>query len=982
MRRPSVIALVAAVLMATGAVHAFGQETTGSIGGRVVDAQGLAVPGATVTAASAQGSRTFVTDGEGRFLAPFLTPGVYEIRVALGGFKPVERGNIDVRLGQRVDLPTITLEVGSVDQVVRVVATSPVVDTRTTAVGANLDTELLTRIPVGRQFSDTLILAPGVSSGGATGSANPSIGGGSGLENQYVVDGVNISNAGFGALGSYSIVFGSLGNGVIYDFIKEVQVKSGGYEAEFGQSTGGVVNVITKSGTNVLHGSLFGYSRPTALEGDFTQVQTPNGTVNVTETQLHDFGATVGGPIWRDRAFFFAAVDPQFETRTLIAPDGFPLRSLGELDRDRNILSYAAKGTWQISNLHRVDASFFGDPANGDPGPQRTSALLRTDTAAFSELKEYGGHNQTVRWEGVLHPRWLAEASFGRAQNDTVEIPSVDQWSVVDLTVRPNIRSGGIGFFEQVSEGKNRQYQVKSTAMFDLGGTHEVRGGLLYEDIDYVNQIQRTGPTFVLPNGDRTVTGAQVSILADPQFGRIFRVTRANTSNVRDTSQDYTTWFAQDTYRIQRATVNGGVRWEQQELHGNLADFTLDDNYAWRIGGTYDLLGDGKTKLFAHGGRFYAKIPNDLAARALSADAGVTRADYFDANLTRPVPQGVPAAGVTNHFIIAGTSASDIDPEVKSSYLNEYLVGGEHELLPQLNVGVRYIHRNIARLVEDIGTAPLAAFFTGQADTVEFFLTNPSENTPVIPGFGAAHEKGIHDYDAIEVTADKRFSDNWQVLASYRYARLEGTFEGFFRNDNGQSDPAITSLFDFPTNDPSFAQILTPLGARGDIRFLGKAGEGPLPNDRRHQTKIFGSYVFDRWVPGLNVGAGLKLTSGRPLTALAANPVFTNAGEIPEGPRGSGFDTVFDGFRTRTKLLKEVDLHLAYGVPVGGGMKVSGILDIFNLFDFDTVTNYDNFTESTFGVLNPNFGQPVDSLSGLPAFQTPIQVRIGARLDF
>src|SRR5207244_8863275 len=106
--------------------------------------------------------------------------------------------------------------------------------------------------PVGRRFSDTLYLAPGVSSSGNLGSANPSIGGSSGLENQYVVDGVNITNGGYGALGSYSIVFGSLGNGTPYDFMQEVQVKTGGYEAEFGQATGGVINVVTKSGSNTV----------------------------------------------------------------------------------------------------------------------------------------------------------------------------------------------------------------------------------------------------------------------------------------------------------------------------------------------------------------------------------------------------------------------------------------------------------------------------------------------------------------------------------------------------------------------------------------------------------------------------------------------------------------------------------------------------------------------------------------------------------
>ena len=141
------------------------------------------------------------------------------------------------------------------------------------------------QIPVGRTFAQTLYLSPGVSSSGTAGAANPSISGGTGLENQYVVDGTNVTNTGYGGLGSYSITFGSLGNATPYDFIKEVQVKTGGYGAEFGQATGGVVNVITKSGSNQFRGSAFGYAQPTGLESDWTQYQAINGSVNTASSK-------------------------------------------------------------------------------------------------------------------------------------------------------------------------------------------------------------------------------------------------------------------------------------------------------------------------------------------------------------------------------------------------------------------------------------------------------------------------------------------------------------------------------------------------------------------------------------------------------------------------------------------------------------------------------------------------------------------------
>ena len=182
-------------------------------------------------------------------------------------------------------------------------------------------------------------------------------------------------------------------------------------------------------------------------------------------------------------------------------------------------------------------------------------------------------------------------------------------------------------------------------------------------------------------------------------------------------------------------------------------------------------------------------------------------------------------------------------------------------------------------------------------------------------GFDIGFEDAIHDYDAVELTADKRFGNNWGLQASYRWSRLHGTFEGFFRNDNGQSDPAITSLFDFPTNDPSYTAIGVPeFGFRGDIRYLGALGAGPLPTDRPHQFKVYGNYSMN-W--GLNLGAGVQLSSGSPLTPLAANPLYENNGEIPEGPRGSGIETV-DGFKTRTPFTSEVNLHADYGVRLGG----------------------------------------------------------------
>jgi hypothetical protein len=967
---------VFAIVLLLGAATAFAQGTTGTISGRVTDSQGLAMPGATITAQGAQGTRSAVSDSEGRYSIPFIVPGDYTVRAELAGFKSVERRNVTVRLSQTVELP-LTMEVGAISEVVEVAATSPIVDMNSTTTGANLDSELLTRVPVGRKMTDALYLAPGVSSSGRTGTANPSVSGGSGLENQYIVDGVNITNSGYGAIGSYSIVFGSLGNGVTFDFIKEIEVKTAGYEAEFGQSTGGVINVITKSGTNNLRGSVFSYFQPDALESSYDQVQSENGTINTTAQSQHDVGFEVGGAVIQDKLFFFGALNPQWETRTVVAPQGFPLESLGDVDRKRNIVTYSAKGSYQVNSSHKIDASFFGDPATGDNGPQRMTSLLRTNTAAFSEIK-YGGHNQVVRYDGVMTPTWLIEASFARAYNNIEETPSVDDWNVLDSTVTPQVRTGGIGFYEVGNKGTNMQYAAKATNIF---GDHQIRYGMTYEDIKYDNIIDRTGPTINLPGLGSTVTGAEVTILPDPVFGRIYRVNRANLSNVRETEQEYLNFFIQDTWKVgSRLTIKPGLRYEQQKLVGNLAEFQWDGNWAPRLGVTYDPIGNGRSKIYGAWGRFFAKIPNDLAARALSADAGVTRADFFDAGLTQIVPNGTLAAGQTTHLVTAGLHPADFDDTSRSTYQDEFLVGGEYEIMPSLNVGVRYIYRDMPRVLEDIGSAAMVLYSQGAPglESVEYFITNPREGYPATINNVGAFEDPIHHYKALEFTADKRFSNNWALQSSYRWSKLDGTFEGFFRNDNGQSDPAITSLYDFPTNDPSYTEIGVPqFGYRGDIRFLGALGEGPLPNDRTHQFKSYGSYALDN---GLNLGAGLTFSSGRPLTAFAANPIYESDGEIPEGPRGSGIDTVDDGFRTRTPFEYDVNFHADYSFAMGGDRRLTLLADIFNLFNTQEARDYNQNTETSPTVPDPDYGVPsVDNQSRLAR---PFYLRLGLRFQF
>ena len=982
--------LLIVLLSFVGVGFAAAQETTGTITGRAIDAQGLPVPGATITATGPQGVKTTITDSQGHFSFPFITPGMYTVRSELQGFRTIERKDITVRLGQTVDVP-FKLEVGTLSEIVNVTGASPLIDTTSTTAGAVISSDLLERVPVGRRMSDTLYLAPGVSSGGTVGQANPSVSGGTGLENEYVIDGVNVTNEGYGGLGSYSTTFRSLGNATPFDFIKDVEVKTAGYDAEFGESTGGVVNVITKSGTNELRGSAFGYDRPQKVEGTWTEVQTPNGTVQTLGSHSYDGGIEGGAPIVKNHVFFFGALDPARETRTLQAPQDFPLLSLGGVDRTRDSLTYAAKGTVQINSSHRLDVSFFGDPSNGLNGPQRFTALVNQTTAGFSSLT-YGGHNQTVRYDGAPARNWLVEAYFARALNNIAETPSVDTWNVVDRTVTPNVTTGGIGSYEQGNESLNQQWAVKSTNFI---GPHQIKYGFEYDHVNWNQLNNYTGPTLTAPNGQQTATGAQVEIIPDPVYGQIYRVVRARFTNGPSTTQNYQDFFVQDTWRLgNRLTLDPGLRYEQETLNGNvISGFGLKNNWAPRIGIAYDATGDSKTKVYGSWGRFYARMPNDLAARSLSSEVTMTRGDYFDANLSQPIPDGTLAGGQTSHLVLSGAVAGDtIDPNAKMSYINEFVVGFEREIRPNTSLDVRYIHRNIGRVLEDVANCPMAAYLMDSTEdicgNVAYILTNPTSATPVNPAVIAANPSfasvsfpdPVHIYNAVEISLNRRLSNNWSALASYRWSRLRGNFEGFYRDDNGQSDPGISSLYDFPQNDPTYTSIGVPqFGFQGDIQFLGDPN-GILPLDRPQQFKLFGSYL----IHALNLGVGINAGSGAPLTPLTTNALYGNGGEVPTAARGSGIQTV-DGFMTRTPFQSQVDFQASYQVKMRGARRLTVLADIFNMFNQQIVQDYDTWTSLTFGAgPNPNFGQPTSEVIGVggPQIQAPRQIRLGVRYSF
>ena len=244
----------------------------------------------------------------------------------------------------------------------------------------------------------------------------------------------------------------------------------------------------------------------------------------------------------------------------------------GRRERQRHIYSYAGKVTWQAATAQRVDVSLFGDPSAGPMGLQRAEGLLADNLAPRISALRYGANNQVAKYDAVLSDDWLVEVSVARNVERFEETPALQEWAVTDFTVVPNVRSGGIGSYESGTRGRNGQYQAKSTHLIDSGrgGTHQLRYGAVLEDIAYDHFTDFTGPTFTLPNGVETRTGAEIQIRPAPELpgGRLYRVRRASTRTGRATTQRYLSFFVQDTWQVGNLTLRPGVRFEQQTLRG------------------------------------------------------------------------------------------------------------------------------------------------------------------------------------------------------------------------------------------------------------------------------------------------------------------------------------------------------------------------------------------------------------------------------
>src|SRR5713101_2460197 len=427
------VMFLAVIVTLAPSVMAQESAAKGSLNGTVVDSTGGAIVGAETTLTGPQGAQSQVTNGLGTFIYQDLIPGTYKVRIEMKGFRAAEVPDVTINVG-RVSAIRIQLEPGSVTSTVEVVASAVSVDTTSTAVATNLNDDFYQKLPVQRGVAGLFYLAPGVVDGGGTGAANPSIGGATGLENLYVADGVSITDTAFGGLGLYTRNYGSVGTGINLSFIKEVQVKTGGFQPQYGGATGGVVQIVTKSGGHDYHGAVAGYWQPKQFEA---QRLNPDsfGLVNPVGDVLHnanwDVSGEIGGsvPTMRNKLFFFGSFNPsRIDTyQRSPGPSAFGTGVgnflFGTLDGDHRTYNYAGKLTFKINDKNTLEVSTFGDPTytNKFPWSRLTEGVAGIPNSTnFSKL-EFGNRDVVARYNGTISPTWVLNASLAWQHNKFTE---------------------------------------------------------------------------------------------------------------------------------------------------------------------------------------------------------------------------------------------------------------------------------------------------------------------------------------------------------------------------------------------------------------------------------------------------------------------------------------------------------------------------------------------------------------------------------
>ena len=568
----------ALLLFVMAARSAAAQETTGDIRGRLRTSNGAPIAGATLVATSPDllGARRVVSAGDGVFQFLSLPPGMYAIRVTAIGHNPMVINSVRVQLGRTAGLGDLSLPPSSAQlSEVRVEAPRTNLDPTRTAIGATLTAADYAALPTGeRDIKSLLTILPHVNTSYHGDGIN--VGGSTGLENAWFIDGVNVT----------APLNGMSGTTLPYNFVREVEVRVGGYEAQYGKALGAIVNAVTYTGTNEFESNVFAFGTHDALS--MSNRNAP--TLRTTGSYSYDVGARVSGPVIRDRFWFAAAWNPRLEHAEKA------IGTLGTFPETRSTQVFAGKLTWRPREATNVELALFGDPGTADLVTlwDYVSALTPLNPSSYLQRVETGGINTSARLTTPLGSSGLFEASVSRSTyRDNLKARDSAGVAPVVLDYVSNTIEGGLPWTTI-----NDQERIAVTTRATMAvGRHTLTGGAEYED-----------------NRDQNV-------FDNPGLGVIFRSEAAHYEVLDQHVDDRVrskvpTAYLQDSWRLtDRLTLNAGLRWSGQWLEGGSGKTAqrFPDEWQPRAGFNAQLGESRSHRVFGSYGRFFLQEPLNLA---------------------------------------------------------------------------------------------------------------------------------------------------------------------------------------------------------------------------------------------------------------------------------------------------------------------------------------------------------------------------------
>ena len=910
---------------------------TGSISGVIRDSQGGVLPGVTVRVSGPQlpGGRDAVTGGNGDYFFQRLLPGAYKVEATLSGMGTSSRETrVSVDVDSQINLtlsPQVTEEV-------TVTGIAPAVDLKNAEVNFNYTADVIKDLPLERSYKGLFQLIPGVADNRTP--VGPAAGG-SRQDNVYLMDGVNITNPGFGNLSSEINELD----------IVEFNIKRGAISAEAGRAAGFVANAVSRSGTNQLRGAARFEFMPQSLISEATD----NRFRDTQVTTILNPALGLGGPIVKDKLFFYAS-GRYFKE---VLNDRQNQLSQPLPDREAKGHELFGKLTATPSQKHLINVSYRDRPRDVN-----FASLLSSSSPAVATTDDNSSRIASASWSFFPTQRTLVDVKYVYYKENGESVPDTDlgylptPFNAADPgtmgyfrdPTQLNTRFGG---YEYTSRVNYKRQEIKATLgqYFDIGKTsHQLKigGGYEFGEEDFFRLTNGWGDIQVVTVGGVSRLRSRYYFEQVPQLGQ------GRTWSV----------FAQDTVTLSsRLTLNLGVLANRdefaQEIEGSggcgtvntltgqpggaavfetdgdrctFIRFNFGDEIQPRIGVNFNLRPDAGDKIYANYGRYY-NMDQKSSGRSLAPRRIFQREAIFD-RTTGALISDAPRAS---------TTGKQIDPAWKPTYNHEYLVGYATPIGQEWAADLFYSYRNTKNFIEDVpsvlpATGPYAA------------ANLPCDLYASCRGFEAKRK-----YQAATVEVNRRMKDRWSLNASYTYSKFEGNFDLDYDFN--------VAIF----NTSSFIQD----GPGTNVQEAGRYG--PLRYDRPH---VFKAFVNVQPIDGLTLGTYARVQSGGPWNARAQDSQGGAALFYLE-PAGSHRNPTWTNF----------DLLAAYRLKVSDTASITLEGRLLNVFNNQVRTTTDSvqFTSNaistapqpviTPGIVNTNFG----TANG---FAPPRRLLLSATVDF